>query len=428
VVYFVGFYWLFNWQTVPYTFALGLFFPLLALLRRPKLQQLVLLLLLFCVGIETHALFGIWSILIVAFLLVGGWVVHKICQKLSRPEEQPVSLHRNPASNPEDAGSQPHRIKMEARRLLLAMDSEEQRRGFTGILLLLMMFIQASVIIFKNREFLDYVIQRLQDSYRAVFGIGFGEQVLGGAVGSAVSNVPADPAAIVLKALSWLSLGLVGIAFVSALVAVIRDRRLRLRELAFLGAGTIHFAIGTQFAAIGTRSLQVIALVPAFFVADTIARGTKISRFVVLATLASLLLFPASIMLNIQGTTSFVKPSDIYFKETLAAKLEDGTLPRMLTLTEHVRPLELNKRAHLVSSRWLRNRVRAEDSEALENICNKQALLVDTAQLRQEMSGISGQSSERIEASLSSVPTFYDSGLLALRWVQQFDMLGLCQP
>jgi hypothetical protein len=74
VLYFAGFYWLFNWQAVPYAFSLALFFAMLALLGRQRWQEKSLVMLFFLVGIESHALFGLWSAAIVTILHFLGTV------------------------------------------------------------------------------------------------------------------------------------------------------------------------------------------------------------------------------------------------------------------------------------------------------------------------------------------------------------------
>ncbi|MGC9336063.1 MAG: hypothetical protein ACP5JJ_18115, partial [Anaerolineae bacterium] len=268
VLYFAGFYWLLNWQAVPYVFALALFFPLLALMGRRTVQDKILFRLFFLVGIESHALFGVWSTAIVAMLCVLGAAARRPRPTLS--------------------------------------------------LLLLLAVAQASVIIYKNTRFFKYTVRSLQGTYQALLEVGASDRALARQVETALSPLSNEPASAILKALSWCDLAFVVTAFAISTLFVIRTRRLRRREIALLGAGSLHFLLGTVLAAIGTRSLQLVGMVPAFFVVDGLAYGGRaVRKALLLSSVISLMLFPAAVIRSHQISGNFVKPSNLVVKEYL---------------------------------------------------------------------------------------------------------------
>jgi hypothetical protein len=377
VAYFAGFYWLLNWQAVPYAFTLALFFPMLALLSRRSWQDTILILLLFAVGIESHALFGIWGTAIVAMLLVLG---------------------------------------MLTRRTKLAIS-----------LALLMAVAQLSLILYKNTWFFRDLILSLQGYYRALLETGTSDKALAAQTLAALNPLPEDLVGAVLKVLSWLDLAFIGVAFAVATLVVIRNRRLRNREIALLGTGSLHFAVGVLVAAVGTRSIQLLAMVPAFFVIDGLERGGRAARWAILvASVMGLLLFPAAIVRSHQQSHNYVSLSSSLLAKTMAAAVDEEGLTDAWILGEHNVPRESRLRPY-VSSRFLQYRWGLPGFESwLEWLCDSDTLVIDTPQLRKEWAQIAGYESDAVADSLASSSVIYHSGSASLRTLPGYDLPGLC--
>jgi hypothetical protein len=357
VVYFAGFYWMLNWQAVPYAFSMALFLPMLALLDKRTLSHKIALLLLFAVGIETHALFGIWSILIVG--------------------------------------------------LLVALGILERRMTLTLSLAMLMAVAQISLIIYKNIRFFRYIMFNLQGYSRAFLEIAGSDKVLARQAKGALSPLSSDVTGAVLKVLSWSDLAFVGIAFVIATLVVIQNRRLRNREVALLGTGALHFAAGTMFVAIGARSIQLIAMVPALFVADGIAHGGRIARRAILiASVMGLLLFPAAIIRSHQISGYFLRPSFLLAKEYMA-RHRDDLLDTVVILSEGA-----------IYSTDRLGRLAHNPRTVQVSACQGVYAVVDTPQFRRYMGSAAGLSTEEIGTRLDQLDlsAFYGSGSVTI-WV-----------
>lgn len=355
VLYFAGFYWLLNWQAVPYAFSLALFFPLLALMGRRTIQDKILFLLFFLVGIESHALFGVWSTAIVAMLFVLG----------------ATARHPGPALS----------------------------------LVLLLAVAQASVIIYKNTRFFKYTVRSMQGTYQALLETGASDRALARQVETALSPVSNGADGALLKALSWCDLAFVVTAFALSTLVVLRTRRLRQREIALVGAGSLHFLLGTMLAAIGTRSLQLVGMVPAFFVVDGLAYGGRaVRKAILLSSAISLILFPAAVIRSHQISGNFVKPSNLLVKEYLARHKED--LSGAVVILDEGRihttdrfPLQVyNPRAARLGG------------------CRGPYIVVDTAQFRQYVASVAGRSQAEMGVRLDqlNLSALYTSGQVTL--------------
>ncbi len=400
VVYFAGFYWFLNWQAVPYAFSLALFMPILILLERRTFQHRVLLLLLFCVGLDTHALFGVWAILLVLVIMVGTPVLRWIGQFLSQ---------RVPQSGWQG------RIAKSALRLLPIADPKE-RKPLTLSLVLLMVVLQTAVIIYKNSRFFDYVVSDLKGYYNAMLVTGATHKSLAIQTGLALKVMPLDLVGMILKVLSFLDLGIIAIALVVAALDVLVNHKLRFRDMAFFGAGVIYFLIGTKFAALGERSFQLLGMLPAFFVAQSIDWRTRLGKIVMIASVAGLLLFPAAIVRTHQMSANYVRPDGVFF-EQVVGELDPIPLKDITFLSEHVRPLKLGQNLRLMTTRLIQN--------GYVQSCEGPMLVVDTAQFRQDMGQIVGYTSNTLDSVLSHAPVFYDSHLITLYFVRECSALEL---
>ncbi|MCL7455016.1 MAG: hypothetical protein M8467_18425 [Anaerolineae bacterium] len=355
VLYFAGFYWLLNWQAVPYTFSLALFFPLLAWLGRRTWQEKGLLLLFFLVGIESHALFGLWSIALVAMLLVLRTIA--------------------------------------------------RRNGSLLSLLLLLVVGQAAVTIYKNTRFFEYLVHSLQGTYQALLEMGASDRALVRQISTALSPLPAGPVGAILKALSWFDLASVSTAFAVATFVVIRQRLVKWREVALLGAGSLHFLLGIVLAAIGTRSLQLVGMVPAFFAVEAMTHGGKsVRKALRLTSVIALLLFPAAIIRSHQTSTNFVKPSNLLVKEYLAGHATD--LPAGIAILDEGR-IHATDRLSL--------QVYNPRTAMLER-CKGPYLLVDTLQFRRYAASVADSPLAEMGTRLDrlDLSTFYTNGTVTL--------------
>ena len=356
VLYFAGFYWLFNWQAVPYTFSLALFFAMLALLGRQSWQTKSLVMLFFLVGIESHALYGFWGMAIVAVLLVLG-------------------------------------VTMQRSRSLLC-------------LLLFVVVAQTAVIIYKNTRFFEYTVDSMQGTYLALLETGASDRALARQISTALSSLSNGPAAAVLKALSWCDLAFVAAAFGIGALVVIRQRRLGQREIALVGTGSLHFVLGIALAAIGTRSLQLLGMVPAYFVADALSHGSRSARrAILLASFISLLLFPAPIIRSHQVSANFLKPSNLRVRQHLMTHRE-----------AHSDTLAILDEGRIHATDRLSLQVYNPQTAKLDG-CSGPYLIVDTAQLRQYIASVAGCSLAEAEARLEQLDltVVYASGDVTLR-------------
>ena len=356
VVYFAGFHWLLNWQAVPYSFSLALFIPMLALYSRRSWQDKVLILLLFVVGLESHALVGVWGPAIVALLVVLGALTH--------------------------------------------------RRKLTISLVLFMAVAQTTLIIYKNSRFFKHLILNLHGYYRAFLVVGGSDRALARYALRALEPLPEDWVGAVLKVLSWLDLALIGVAFALGVLVVIRYRSLKNREIALFGVGAFHFVTGILVVAIGTRSLQLIGLVPAFFVVNALLYSGKLVRSaVLLVSIAGLLLFPSAIVRSHQISGHYVEPTKLLVKDHMSSH-RAGLWDTVIIIDEgRIRPTDL-------LAQWTYN-----PSTLRFASCHGPYLMVDTLHFRRYVSSVAEREEGEIRARLDELEltASYTNGFATLR-------------
>jgi hypothetical protein len=375
VSYFVGYYWLMNWQAAPYVFMLALFVPMLGLLEKGDLSSKLMLLLLFSVGIETHALFGIWSIAIVVI-----WLGIRAAKLRSYPA---VAL---------------------AATMVVA---------------------QLSVIVYKNIRFFQYVVSSLQGYYQALVGVDAVDKVLSRQAQGALSPLPSDPFSAVLKVISWIGFALVVLAFAVALISVIRHRRIRALEIALVVAGAVHLLIGNFYAAIGVRALNLLMIVLASFVTFSIARNGRLGNVVLAACALSLLVFPASLMRSHQASSLFVRPVQDQLARTLALSLDKEISYDIAVIGEHNTPLETAQRRHFLSARQIQYRMGSAESIAvLDWLCAADLVVMDTQQFRTRLLGIVD---EQAVETLDNASVFYDNESVKLKLLKDQRLFSYCK-
>jgi len=370
VVYFAGFFWFLNWQSSPYAFALILFVPALALLEQNSWKERLLLLLFVVIGYESHALFGVWL-----SMIVGAYVLISI---LANKKDSRVS----------DA------------------------------LALFVVIAQVTIIIYKNTRFFRYLALNLKGYYDALLQTGASDRALAiqasGAL-SATSQVT-DTLGIVLKTLSFIDLGFIGVALLVAVILAITRKRPKALEISLLLAGAFHFLIGIKYVAIGTRSIQLIALAPAFFVVESIVQGGKAGRLVLAASVVGLLLFPAAIMRSHQNSGNYVKPVDLYLSSFMNQFTDEILNKGNVIFTDGVRPIDLRLVKYVLSPRTI----------IAENSCAGGYFIIDSDKLRNEVNNLVENDNKPgfelfIEDENPSV--YYDSGYLSLKFAKDCNQL-----
>lgn len=376
VCHFGGFSWLLNWQAVPYTVFLALFLPLLAILEGPTLSHKVLLLLFVTAGLEAHALFGVWAFLVVLLLVT----------------------------------------------VVLAW-----RKGDASpTLVVLLLVAQTALIVFKNFRFMDYLVLNLTGSLDALRDIQATDATLRRNVVGALVTYPADSLGIVMKVLSWLDLALFAAVISLSTVGSLRRRLVTRREAVLLVASSAYATVGLIYAAVGIRAIHLLALVPPFSVVRSLQRHTAVSRLALLLCLLGLLIFPAALARSHQNPPMNVNPSDLLLAATLSQSGGRILAPGATMMGKHNHGLSLSESSQYYSFRQLRNRITLPEWRGtLEAACQGPILLVDSTQSRQEMRQLLGPDTAELLADLGQNGALYDSGPIAVRYLQDCDQFGL---
>jgi hypothetical protein len=351
VLYLIGFYWVFNWQAAPYVMGLIFFAPVLALLVKRQPGYRFILLLFITVGLETHALVGVWLILILAALVVSEWGLY--------------------------------------------------RKTLSHSLLFLALVAQVTLIIYKNFKFLYYILNNLLGYYSALMEVEASDRALALQTSNALNATPNETIGFILKSLSFVDLALVAFALGMASFLVLKRKKIILRDIVLFSVGLIYFLIGTRFAAIGTRSLQLLALAPASFLAFSLIERSSFRKPILIASIAALILFPSVLIRTHQSNSNYVKPFDILFRDFL--KPNQVILSKTLIFTDGIRPLDLS----LLRSVKTPNTIRTLDS------CNGKLLLLDSSGIRNFFSQLDVPTQQKLGQLAFS--TLYQNGKVSLR-------------
>jgi len=362
VVYFAGFYWLLNWQSAPYVFALVFFIPSLALLERNNWKVRLLFLLLVLVGLESHALFGIWLIMILAAYLFVSF--------FKKSNKNPVSIS----------------------------------------ILMIVLTSQITLILYKNVRFFKHLVLNLKGYYTALMQTDASDKVLVAQVNSALSVLPQDTSIfdVLLKSISFLDLAFLGTAIIAAAIFAIINKRLRILEISFLFAGIAYFIIGMLYAAIGMRSIQLIALVPSYFVVYSISVRGKWHNLILVLCVIGLLLFPAAIIRSHQNSQNFVTPADLAFYNFINHFQEEVQNSTGMIFSEGIRPVDFRINHLLISPTTI----------GFSGGCNGRLLFIDSPQLRNQLSYLfRGASKHDIDIYVNEInpSVVYDNGHISLR-------------
>lgn len=301
-IYFTSIFLFQNWEAVPYTFFLALFLPALALMENSDPRYRVIFMLFTVIAMESHPLGGLWLSLILGVLLILDWIRTKRVQ-------------------------------------------------FTHSVFLFVLVVQTSLIIYKNISFFMGLTNMFRGYLRALLDSDASDRAIANQVRSALTFLPTDWMGRILKTISYVDIGFIFIIIVIATLFVLWKRKIRLREISLAAAGVIHFLIGTQYAAIGSRSLQLIVFLPASFVIDTLMWGSnRLRRLLVVLNVIVILLFPSMLMRSIQISDNFVKVSDLYIEDFLGQHLNSSGAGTVI-LTEGIRPIDLRLSYYLIRPR-----------------------------------------------------------------------------
>jgi hypothetical protein len=353
-------YWLLNWQAVPYVLGLALFLGLLLALDVPSPGGRLLVLLFLIAGLETHPLVGVWLILVV------GW-------------------------------------------RWLAWAGDRRAVGLSAWFLLLVLVAQGALLLYKNDRFLIYLVGTVRGHYAALALAGTSSGSLARQVRGAVTFMAEDPGAMALKALSWLALAAAGGAVAVAGAAAVRRWRCGRRAVALSGAGAVHLGLGVAWSAIGTRAIQLLAILPASWVADTARRPTATGRVVRSLCALGLVLLPAVLMRAHTTGAELVTPAEARLSASLPT-IEPRT-PLSLLADTHA---ELPLGGHLssVSARQMRY--------GSAGSCRGPALVVDSVGWRRAMALLA-----RTPDAIQGAPILYDNGPLRLHYLSDCAVLGI---
>jgi hypothetical protein len=358
--YWTGAYWLLNWQAVPYVVGLALLLALLAALDEPTLGGRLLALLLLAAGLETHPLVGVWLGLVVGL----RW---------------------------------------------LAMSRARPDGRLSVWLLLLILVAQGALLLYKNGRFLVYLVASVGGRHARLEAAGISSRSLGLQVRGAVTFLAEDPAATALKVLSWLALAAAMGAGGLAAAAAARRWRCGRQAVALSVAGAVHLGIGMARAAIGTRAIQLLGVLPAWWIADAAGRSSPVGRAVRMLCALALVLLPAVLMRAHSTGAALVTPAEARLIESL-------------TDLEPVGPLSLLAETH---AEWLPGGSLVPLSARQMRYgsigsCRGPALVVETAGWRREMAPM-----VRAPELIEGASLLYDNGAIRLRSLGDCSALGI---
>lgn len=326
VVYFIGFYYIMNWQATPYSFGLTLMLAGYLVLERKESKYKFLFIIFLIVGLESHALFGFWLIL----YLIIYW--------------------------------------------LSSLFSKGSEKRIFESTIFLVLVAQITIIFYKNTRFFHYLVRTFQGFYDQLLILFSGDRAIVRQASMAFTNVPEDWLGKAIKFLGYLDLTFVVIAITLAGAYIMLKKLVGLREASFLITGGIHFAIGIFFAAIGTRSFQLIAFSIAYFVVQAVSKKERIGSIVLGFCVASLILFPPVLMRTHQINENYVINSDLYLKDFFDQVIND--LEGDTTIfTEGIRPIQLIINAQKTNLYYIQ----------IKEDCSGNYLIVDSLSFQQKL-------------------------------------------
>ena len=368
-IFFCSLYWFINWQTVPYTFALVLFIPLLSLLNDQTTPGRILLFLYFLALIETHALLGVWIILIAAIWFTMNY------------------FRSNGAIGNISIAS-----------------------------ILLMILVLASQVVIKNTRFFSYVVLSLEGLFSQISLLATSNRALTLHAQQGITNVPLDSTGLVLKTFAWISIVISVIVLLIGSINVVSRGRVKNREISFILAGAIYFIIGTQVENLGIRSVMLIALAPAFFLVETLRTRHNTSRIALILCVLGIVLFPSALLRSHQYPANYIIPADLLVKEYISS-IDRKVESELLLLREPSKPHDLDENFHPITRTTIRDNP--------DWRCSGNLLVVESAQLHSDLSGISQDLSTELYLSKLQSAQLYDNGLVTVRYFQDCDDLDV---
>ena len=368
-IYFCSLFWIVNWQTVPFTFALVLFIPLLALLVDHSIQGKILFVIFFIALVETHAMLGFWLLIIASILFALNY-----------------------------------------------FRSKELSRISSYSMVLLMVVVLVSFLVYKNTRFFTYVISSLQGFHSQISLMATSDRALALQTKGALNNVPINIIGKILKIMSWISLAIGFLTFLISALIVFFRHRVQIREISFVLAGLLYFIIGTQMANLGIIALLLIGLAPAYFLIDNLKLKTNTSKILLLFCILSIILFPSALIRSHQNSINYIIPADLFIRDFLSTFDENSEVDFSL-LREPSKPYLLNNKFNTITRSTITNNNNWS--------CSGHLLVVDTEQLRNDLTNISPELRSALISSYSQAPQFYDNGLTKLRYLNDCEPLNV---
>ena len=216
--------------------------------------------------------------------------------------------------------------------------------------------------------------------------------------------------------MSWISLAIGFLAFLFSALIVFFRHRVQIREISFVLAGLLYFIIGTQMANLGIRALLLIGLAPAYFLIDNLILKTKTSKILLLFCILSIILFPSALIRSHQNSINYIVPADVLIRDYLSTFVENSELDISL-LREPSKPHFLINKFTTITRSTITNNNNWS--------CSGHLLVVDTEQLRNDLTNISPGLSSALISSYSQAPQFYDNGFTKLRYLSDCEPLNV---
>lgn len=373
--YFMGLFWIHNWQAVPYTFSMALFIPCLALLdflRERGLKPRILFLLFFIIVIEFHALTGIWilAVTIIAFLIYHFY----------KPS------------------------------------GDAELKNYSLSFILIMVVSQITIILYKNYQIFHYITFELKHFYTDLIKFSTSDLVFNRSVSSALSGVPLSGVELFLKQLSWIQLSLILFVFITSGIYVFLKKKIRILNFVLVIFGFAYFIFGVYFAVLGIRSVTLIGFGLSAFVLTTISERSKLSRFVFAACVISMVLFPFTIVRSYQNDPSHMTPYDVSVKEFLyRLNFSDSNIYYLLTEHKEIYVSDWKLNEHITPRKIIfRNGL----------ICDGKVIVIDSKRLNYELERISPFPYNNFLNEKQKSSTLYDNGIENMLIIQDCSRLN----
>jgi hypothetical protein len=280
-----------------------------------------------------------------------------------------------------------------------------------------MLVSQIIIIIYKNTRFFSYVVSELQGRYQQLVEMAYSDKVIMRSTVNALNFSDIDLVDTIFKMISWADLFIICIILALATIVILLKKRVKVLEVALLVTGLFYLLLGVITNNIGIRALQLIGLVPAFFLVDFLSLQVKFHKALQLALVVSLLLFPITIARGINNTQSYIVPSDLNFKGFIEA-LSESDQKSYTRLSEHdILSLTSQSGSITITPRKIFYRQQL--------ICKGNLMVFNSSDLHTDLYNISSQIEYNLQSLLTESSLIYDDGSLSINLITHCDSLSL---